>query len=94
MHTHIVKHNLAHSKQLVSNRTIVSGSERKLLKGSGYYLDITVILLVNSILPLFGMPFVCATTLRSITHANRFDLNVCFKHFDLNKLMSLSLVTR
>ncbi|XP_061447357.1 band 3 anion transport protein isoform X2 [Rhineura floridana] len=49
---------------------IVSKPERKLVKGSGFHLDLLLIVGMGGILPLFGMPWLSATTVRTVTHAN------------------------
>ncbi|XP_014372490.1 band 3 anion transport protein isoform X1 [Alligator sinensis] len=49
---------------------IVSKPERKLVKGSGFHLDLLLIVGMGGIVPLFGMPWLSATTVRTITHAN------------------------
>jgi len=49
---------------------IVSKKERNLKKGTGFHLNILLIGILNAIMSLFGMPWICAATLRSITHTN------------------------
>ncbi|KAJ7313533.1 hypothetical protein JRQ81_004992 [Phrynocephalus forsythii] len=49
---------------------IVSKPERNLVKGSGFHLDLFLIVGMGGIAPLFGMPWLSATTVRTITHAN------------------------
>uniref|UniRef100_A0A8D0H8M6 Anion exchange protein n=2 Tax=Sphenodon punctatus TaxID=8508 RepID=A0A8D0H8M6_SPHPU len=49
---------------------IVSKPERKLVKGSGFHLDLLLIVAMGGIAALFGMPWLSATTVRTITHAN------------------------
>nr|XP_048686232.1 band 3 anion transport protein isoform X2 [Caretta caretta] len=49
---------------------IVSKPERKLVKGSGFHLDLLLIVGMGGIAALFGMPWLSATTVRTITHAN------------------------
>ncbi|KAL0966869.1 hypothetical protein UPYG_G00301180 [Umbra pygmaea] len=49
---------------------IVSKKERMLLKGSGFHLDLLIIVAVGGISALFGLPWLAATTVRSVTHAN------------------------
>lgn len=39
-------------------------------KGSGFHLDIVIICLINILCGFFGMPWICAATVRSITHAS------------------------
>lgn len=53
-----------------SFRLIVSKPERNLVKGSGFHLDLFLIVGMGGIAPLFGMPWLSATTVRTITHAN------------------------
>nr|XP_020654988.1 band 3 anion transport protein isoform X4 [Pogona vitticeps] len=49
---------------------IVSKPERNLVKGSGFHLDLFLIVSMGGVAPLFGMPWLSATTVRTITHAN------------------------
>ncbi|XP_056218311.1 band 3 anion transport protein isoform X3 [Falco biarmicus] len=49
---------------------IVSKPERKLVKGSGFHLDLLLIVVMGGLAALFGMPWLSATTVRTITHAN------------------------
>ncbi|XP_074117225.1 band 3 anion transport protein isoform X1 [Sminthopsis crassicaudata] len=49
---------------------IVSKPERKLIKGSGFHLDLLLIVGMGGLGALFGMPWLSATTVRSVTHAN------------------------
>ncbi|XP_074835431.1 band 3 anion transport protein isoform X2 [Carettochelys insculpta] len=49
---------------------IVSKPERKLVKGSGFHLDLLLIVGMGGLAALFGMPWLSATTVRTITHAN------------------------
>ncbi|XP_039215282.1 band 3 anion transport protein isoform X2 [Crotalus tigris] len=49
---------------------IVSKPERKMLKGSGFHLDLLLIVGMGGIAPLLGMPWLSATTVRTVTHAN------------------------
>ncbi|XP_021239461.1 band 3 anion transport protein-like [Numida meleagris] len=49
---------------------IVSKPERKLVKGSGFHLDLLLIVAMGGVATLFGMPWLSATTVRTITHAN------------------------
>nr|CAB3266294.1 anion exchange protein 2 [Phallusia mammillata] len=50
--------------------TIVSAKERRLKKGTGFHLNILLLGLLNGGLSMFGMPWVCCATVRSITHTN------------------------
>ncbi|XP_028930328.1 band 3 anion transport protein isoform X2 [Ornithorhynchus anatinus] len=49
---------------------IVSKPERKLVKGSGFHLDLLLIVGMGGLGALFGMPWLSATTVRTVTHAN------------------------
>ncbi|XP_051496264.1 band 3 anion transport protein isoform X4 [Apus apus] len=49
---------------------IVSKPERKLVKGTGFHLDLLLIVAMGGVAALFGMPWLSATTVRTITHAN------------------------
>ncbi|XP_062849946.1 anion exchange protein 2a [Trichomycterus rosablanca] len=49
---------------------IVSKKERMLVKGSGFHLDLLIIVAVGGILALFGLPWLAAATVRSVTHTN------------------------
>ncbi|XP_076212708.1 band 3 anion transport protein isoform X2 [Aptenodytes patagonicus] len=49
---------------------IVSKPERKLVKGSGFHLDLLLIVTMGGLAALFGVPWLSATTVRTITHAN------------------------
>ncbi|EPY72637.1 band 3 anion transport protein [Camelus ferus] len=49
---------------------IISKPERKLVKGSGFHLDLLLIMGMGGVAALFGMPWLSATTVRSVTHAN------------------------
>lgn len=49
---------------------IVSKKERMLVKGSGFHLDLLIIVVVGGISALFGLPWLAAATVRSVTHAN------------------------
>ncbi|XP_045464618.1 anion exchange protein 2 isoform X2 [Harmonia axyridis] len=49
---------------------IIDKKERKLKKGSGFHLDIVLICLCNILSGTFGLPWVCAATVRSITHVS------------------------
>lgn len=51
-------------------RLILDKKERKLRKGTGFHLDIVLICLTNVIGGSFGMPWMCAATVRSIAHAS------------------------
>ncbi|XP_068200027.1 anion exchange protein 2b isoform X2 [Antennarius striatus] len=49
---------------------IVSKKERMLVKGSGFHLDLLLIVVLGGISALFGMPWMAAATVRSVTHVN------------------------
>ncbi|XP_064329575.1 band 3 anion transport protein [Phalacrocorax carbo] len=49
---------------------IVSKPERKLVKGSGFHLDLLLIVAMGGLVALFGMPWLTAATVRTITHVN------------------------
>ncbi|XP_004707274.2 band 3 anion transport protein [Echinops telfairi] len=49
---------------------IVSKPERKMAKGSGFHLDLMLVVGMGGVAALFGMPWLSATTVRSVTHAN------------------------
>lgn len=51
-------------------RLIISKPERKLVKGSGFHLDLLLVIGMGGVAALFGMPWLSATTVRSVTHAN------------------------
>ncbi|CAL8266161.1 unnamed protein product [Lota lota] len=49
---------------------IVSKKERRLVKGSGFHLDLLLIVTLGAFCPLLGLPWLTATTVRSVTHVN------------------------
>nr|XP_030704824.1 band 3 anion transport protein isoform X1 [Globicephala melas] len=49
---------------------IISKPERKVAKGSGFHLDLLLVMGMGGVATLFGMPWLSATTVRSVTHAN------------------------
>ncbi|XP_041120373.1 anion exchange protein 3-like isoform X3 [Polyodon spathula] len=49
---------------------IVSKKERRLAKGSGFHLDLLLVVTMGGLCPLFGLPWLTAATVRSITHVN------------------------
>lgn len=61
---------LALTQVLFSFRLIVSKKERKLLKGSGFHLDLLLIGTMGGLCALFGLPWLTAATVRSVTHVN------------------------
>lgn len=51
-------------------RLIVSKKERMLVKGTGFHLDLLIIVVVGGVSALFGLPWLSAATVRSVTHTN------------------------
>ncbi|CAI9574825.1 unnamed protein product [Staurois parvus] len=49
---------------------IVSKPERKAVKGSGFHLDLLLIVGMGGVCALFGLPWLSATTVRTVSHAN------------------------
>ncbi|KAA0704729.1 Anion exchange protein 2 [Triplophysa tibetana] len=49
---------------------IVSKKERMLVKGSGFHLDLLLIVTLGGTSALFGLPWMAAATVRSVTHVN------------------------
>ncbi|XP_064172525.1 band 3 anion exchange protein-like isoform X2 [Anguilla rostrata] len=49
---------------------IVSKPERKMVKGSGFHLDLLILVSMGGIGSIFGVPWLSAATVRSVTHAN------------------------
>lgn len=49
---------------------IVSKKERMLVKGSGFHLDLLLIVTLGGTSALFGLPWMPAATVRSVTHVN------------------------
>ncbi|XP_075878267.1 anion exchange protein 2a [Nelusetta ayraudi] len=49
---------------------ICSKKERMLTKGTGFHLDLLIIVVVGGISALFGLPWLSAATVRSVTHTN------------------------
>ncbi|XP_047444912.1 anion exchange protein 2a isoform X2 [Mugil cephalus] len=49
---------------------IVSKKERMLMKGTGFHLDLLIIVVVGGASALFGLPWLSAATVRSVTHTN------------------------
>lgn len=54
----------------LSVRLIVSKKERMLVKGTGFHLDLLIIVMVGGVSALFGLPWLSAATVRSVTHTN------------------------
>ena len=46
-------------------RTIMA---KKMRKGSGYHLDMMLVSILVSVCALFGLPWMCAATVRSVAH--------------------------
>lgn len=40
------------------------------MKGSGFHLDLLLIVVLGAVCPLFGLPWLTAATVRSVTHVN------------------------
>uniref|UniRef100_A0A9J8CHR5 Anion exchange protein n=1 Tax=Cyprinus carpio carpio TaxID=630221 RepID=A0A9J8CHR5_CYPCA len=49
---------------------IVSKPERKMVKGSGFHLDLLLLVFLGGVASIFGVPWLSAATVRSVTHAN------------------------
>ncbi|XP_051925336.1 solute carrier family 4 member 1b (Diego blood group) isoform X2 [Hippocampus zosterae] len=49
---------------------IVSKPERKMAKGSGFHFDLLLLVGMGGISAIFGVPWLSAATVRSVTHAN------------------------
>ncbi|XP_049616000.1 solute carrier family 4 member 1b (Diego blood group) isoform X1 [Syngnathus scovelli] len=49
---------------------IVSKPERKMVKGSGFHFDLLILVGMGGISAIFGVPWLSAATVRSVTHAN------------------------
>uniref|UniRef100_A0A3B3DX82 Anion exchange protein n=1 Tax=Oryzias melastigma TaxID=30732 RepID=A0A3B3DX82_ORYME len=49
---------------------IVSKKERMLVKGTGFHSDLLIIVVTGGISALFGLPWLSAATVRSVTHTN------------------------
>lgn len=49
---------------------IVSKPERKMMKGSGFHFDLLLLVIMGGISSIFGVPWLSAATVRSVTHAN------------------------
>lgn len=55
---------------LLTVRLIVSKPERKMVKGSGFHWDLLILVTMGGISSIFGVPWLSAATVRSVTHAN------------------------
>lgn len=49
---------------------IVSKPERKMIKGSGFHFDLFLLVAMGGAASIFGVPWLSAATVRSVTHAN------------------------
>uniref|UniRef100_A0A3B5KYQ6 Anion exchange protein n=1 Tax=Xiphophorus couchianus TaxID=32473 RepID=A0A3B5KYQ6_9TELE len=49
---------------------IISKPERKMAKGSGFHFDLLVLVGMGGLSAIFGVPWLSAATVRSVTHAN------------------------
>ncbi|KAM6914221.1 solute carrier family 4 member 1a (Diego blood group) [Lycodopsis pacificus] len=49
---------------------IVSKPERKMVKGSGFHFDLLILVTMGGLSSFFGVPWLSAATVRSVTHAN------------------------
>uniref|UniRef100_A0A665WJW4 Anion exchange protein n=1 Tax=Echeneis naucrates TaxID=173247 RepID=A0A665WJW4_ECHNA len=49
---------------------IVSKPERKMVKGSGFHFDLLILVAMGGLSAIFGVPWLSAATVRSVTHAN------------------------
>ncbi|KAL2101720.1 hypothetical protein ACEWY4_003481 [Coilia grayii] len=49
---------------------IISKPERKMAKGSGFHFDLLLLVTMGGLSAIFGVPWLSAATVRSVTHAN------------------------
>uniref|UniRef100_A0AAV2LG74 Anion exchange protein n=1 Tax=Knipowitschia caucasica TaxID=637954 RepID=A0AAV2LG74_KNICA len=49
---------------------IISKPERKMVKGSGFHFDLLLLVGMGGVGAIFGVPWLSAATVRSVTHAN------------------------
>ncbi|XP_050361182.1 anion exchange protein 2 isoform X2 [Nymphalis io] len=49
---------------------IIDKPERRLKKGSGFHMDIVIMSLVNAVCGMFGAPWQCVATVRSVSHVS------------------------
>ncbi|CAK1588151.1 unnamed protein product [Parnassius mnemosyne] len=49
---------------------IIDKPERRLKKGSGFHMDIVIMSVVNAVCGLFGAPWQCVATVRSVSHVS------------------------
>uniref|UniRef100_A0A671SP60 Solute carrier family 4 member 1b (Diego blood group) n=1 Tax=Sinocyclocheilus anshuiensis TaxID=1608454 RepID=A0A671SP60_9TELE len=52
------------------NRLIVSKPERKMVKGSGFHMDLLILVSMGGLSAIFGIPWLSAATVQSVSHAN------------------------
>lgn len=55
---------------ITNYRLIIDKPERQLKKGSGFHMDIVVMSLVNAVCGMFGAPWQCVATVRSVSHVS------------------------
>lgn len=70
MERNLHPHPRTHPASPSAPRLIISKKERKLQKGSGFHLDLLLIVAMGGFCALFGLPWLAAATVRSVTHAN------------------------
>ncbi|XP_068621048.1 band 3 anion transport protein [Battus philenor] len=49
---------------------IIDKPERRLKKGSGFHMDIVIMSVVNAVCGMFGAPWQCVATVRSVSHVS------------------------
>ncbi|XP_072930978.1 band 3 anion transport protein isoform X2 [Epargyreus clarus] len=49
---------------------IIDKPERKLKKGSGFHMDIVIMSMINGLCGMFGAPWQCVATVRSVSHVS------------------------
>lgn len=49
---------------------IISKPERKMVKGSGFHFDLLILVGMGGLSAIFGVPWLSAATVRTVTHAN------------------------
>uniref|UniRef100_A0A3B3ZIA4 Bicarbonate transporter-like transmembrane domain-containing protein n=1 Tax=Periophthalmus magnuspinnatus TaxID=409849 RepID=A0A3B3ZIA4_9GOBI len=47
---------------------------KRVVKGTGFHVDLLIIVLVGGVSALFGLPWLSAATVRSVTHANALSI--------------------
>lgn len=73
IYQHEKKHTtfLAFGSSLISpNSLIISKPERKMAKGSGFHFDLLILVGMGGLSAIFGVPWLSAATVRTVTHAN------------------------